>query len=105
MITGTNINIDLLGTFISGPYLNKLVTTTVIYPTSNFNQCNTNMGMELLTGLIVVVVVGGPTCTGIAVKKFCPGIHYSEEELTGISLPGMPPIDIPIIIPGIPIIG
>lgn len=94
-VAGTTINIDISGTFLTGPYINKPVTTTVIYPTTNVDQCNTDIGLELLTANMVVTVDGGPICNGIAVKKFCPGIHYPETQDVTITIPALPPINLP----------
>ncbi|KAG4067217.1 hypothetical protein HA402_000208 [Bradysia odoriphaga] len=87
---GSTIGIDVNGTFSSGPYTGLPVVTTLTYLTLNLDQCNSEVGMELLTGNIVIAVVGGPICNGVAVKKFCPGIKYGNGQNVSITLPELP---------------
>ncbi|XP_037030591.1 uncharacterized protein LOC119070383 [Bradysia coprophila] len=104
---GSTIGLDVNGTFSSGPYAGLQVVTTLTYLTANLNQCNTEVGMELLTGNIVIAVIGGPICNGVAVKKYCPGIKYGNGQNVGITLPELPVVGqlLPKITIPIPILG
>ncbi|XP_037031625.1 uncharacterized protein LOC119071088 [Bradysia coprophila] len=97
---GSTIGVDVNGTFTSGPYTGLPVVTTLTYLTLNLDQCNSEVGMELLTGNIVIAIVGGPTCNGVAVKKYCPGIKYGDEQNVSVQLPVvgelLPKITLPI---------